>query len=233
VLHTQLEPPSQSAVYKPIEKFCREFADGGDTPLTISLDASTVIEVMGPCYLHGWLLHLFTDGTVHAGYDAAATGSTTALPPHRLVARARQFSSFLLIIGKTAGPNEFAPHHAIISQNKDEVMIPLLLDVLPSASEFKDAISSLSPEQRSFAEAFRQMQLELSVFGVCVVQLKPQLEVLLRLPADALTKEIQLTQDLMLLSIRFRVTCCCMMVLLVSMVQMVQTQEVMMECRWE
>jgi hypothetical protein len=52
------------------------------------------------------------------------------------------------------------------------------------------------------------MQLESSVFGVCVIQLKPQLERRLELPEGALTKEIQLTQDLMslfLLTTRFRV----------------------------
>ena len=54
--------------------------------------------------------------------------------------------------------------------------------------EFKDAIESLSPEQKRFATAVRSMQLESSVFGVCVVQLKPQLEALLGLDDDALTK---------------------------------------------
>jgi hypothetical protein len=45
------------------------------------------------------------------------------------------------------------------------------------------------------------MQLESSVFAVCVVQLKPQLEALLGLSDDALTKEIKLTQDLLSLFI--------------------------------
>ena len=45
------------------------------------------------------------------------------------------------------------------------------------------------------------MQLESSVFAVCVVQLKPQLEALLGLSDDALTKEIRLTQDLLSLFI--------------------------------
>ena len=40
------------------------------------------------------------------------------------------------------------------------------------------------------------MQLEGSVFGVCIIQLKPQLERLLNLPDDSLTKEIKLTQVL-------------------------------------
>ncbi len=33
-----------------------------------------------------------------------------------------------------------------------------------------------------------------TLFGVCVLQIKPQLEKLLNLPNDALTKEIALTQ---------------------------------------
>ena len=49
------------------------------------------------------------------------------------------------------------------------------------------------------------MQLESSVFGVCVIQLKPQLEKLLGLPDGSLTKEIQLTQDLLSLFVDYQV----------------------------
>jgi len=41
------------------------------------------------------------------------------------------------------------------------------------------------------------MQLESSVFGVAVIQIKPQLEALLGLAEDSLAKEIKLTEDLM------------------------------------
>ncbi len=80
-----------------------------------------------------------------------------------------------------------------------------MLEELPTAKEFKDAIKSLSPEQQRFAKAYRTMQLESSVFGVCVVQIKPQLEALLRLPPNALDKEMKLTQDLMELFIEYQV----------------------------
>merc|ERR1711990_400102 len=53
--------------------------------------------------------------------------------------------------------------------------------------------------------AFREMQLASSVFGVCIIQLKPQLEKLLKLPQDALTKEIRLTQDLLSLFIDYQI----------------------------
>jgi hypothetical protein len=90
-------------------------------------------------------------------------------------------------------------------QNKDEVSIPLDSETVPSAKEFREAIASISPEQQRFAKAFRAMQLESSLFAVCVVQIKPQLEKLLNLPNDALTKEIRLTQDLLELFIKYNI----------------------------
>jgi len=88
--------------------------------------------------------------------------------------------------------------------HQDDVMIPLLLETIPSAKEFKDAIESLSPEQQRFAKAYRSMQLESTLFGVCVLQIKPQMERLLRLPEGSLTKEIDLTQDLMKLFMEYQ-----------------------------
>ena len=61
--------------------------------------------------------------------------STPPAPGHRrlkLVARARQFSSFLLLIGKMGSKDEFLPKHAIILQNKDSLEVPLLLEQLPT-----------------------------------------------------------------------------------------------------
>jgi len=83
--------------------------------------------------------------------------------------------------------------------------VPLLLQQLPSPKDFRDAISSLSSEQKRFAMSFREMQLEGSVFAVCCIRLKPQLEALLRLPSNALTKEIQLMQDLMSLFVDYQI----------------------------
>lgn len=38
------------------------------------------------------------------------------------------------------------------------------------------------------------MQLSNTLFGVVIIQIKPQLEKLLKLPTDSLQKEIKLTQ---------------------------------------
>merc|ERR1719305_1669335 len=67
----------------------------------------------------------------------------------------------------------------------------------PAPKQFRDAIESLSPEQQDFCRAFRAMQLASSLFGILVVQVKPQLEAVLNLLAGALTKEIELSSQLM------------------------------------
>jgi hypothetical protein len=160
------------------------------TPMQFPLNAATKVTFYGDRYLHAFVLHRFS------GQPAAQL---------HLVSRARQFSSFIMLLGTIPAANTFEPKHAIIIQNKDELSIPLMMNTIPTPKEFKDAIQSLSPEQQRFCKAFRSMQLASTLFGVCIVQIKPQMEVLLKLPDDALTKEIRLTQDLMELFIKYQI----------------------------
>ena len=76
---------------------------------------------------------------------------------------------------------------------------------LSQRKEFRDAIESLSPEQQAFCKAYRKLQLAGTLFAVCVVQIKPQLEALLNLPPDGLTKEVQMCQDLMSMFIEYQI----------------------------
>ncbi len=161
-----------------------------ERPMSFALDASTRVSFGGDRYLHGLILHQFSHVT------------NLSL---ELVARARQFSSFVVLVGRIASAETFEPRFGIIVQNKDLLKIPLLLEPIPTPKEFRDAIASLSPEQQRFARAFRGMQLESTLFGVCVIQIKPQLEKLLRLPPDCLTKETKLTQDLLGLFIEHQI----------------------------
>lgn len=108
------------------------------------------VEITGDRCFHGWMQHRF---------------QSEPPPEFNLACRARQFSCFIVLVGTMRGPDVFDAKDAIIVQNKDEISIPLLTDVLPSAKEFKDAIASLSPEQQQFAQVFRRMQLESSVFA--------------------------------------------------------------------
>ena len=178
---------------QPIQTYSRRIRGGKDqSPIRVPINAATSVELIGDRILSGWVRYQFQE---HGSMKAHSS----------LVARARQFSSYMLLIGTMTGPDTFDPKHAIILQNKDEVIIPLLTEVLPSAKEFKDAIASMSPEQQEFARAFRAMQLESSLFAICLIQLKPQLELLLNLPKGCLSKEIQLTEDLMSLFIDYQI----------------------------
>merc|ERR1719491_1234203 len=154
------------------------------------LSASANITFGGDKYLHAWLSHKFS------GESGASLS---------LVSRARQFSSFIVLVGRISSANTFDPKYAAIVQNKDELKIPLDLSTIPTPKEFKDAIESLSPEQQNFAKAFRSMQLESTLFGVLIIQIRPQMEKVLNLPPDALTKEIRLTQDLMQLFLQYQI----------------------------
>jgi hypothetical protein len=145
------------------------------------------VAFLGERYLHAWISHQF---------------SGQPGPALALVARARQFSSFILLVGRIASAELFEPRFGIIVQNKDLLKIPLMLEQIPTPKEFRDAIESLSPEQQRFARAYRGMQLESTLFGVCVII--SQLEKLLKVEPDSLTKEIKLTQELLELFIEYQ-----------------------------
>ena len=175
---------------EPVVTVGRELAAAEVVPMRFALNASSDVHFGGTRHVHSYVCHRF---------------STEAMPRLSLVGRARQFSGFVMMVGAIGGADLFLPQHAIIVQNKDDLTLPLLLEEIPTPKEFKDAIESLSPEQQRFAKAYRAMQLEATLFGVCVVQIKPQLERVLNLPPDSLTKEIRLTQDLLELFLEFQI----------------------------
>ena len=164
---------------------------GGGLHLSrFALDAATTIKCLGPRIVHALVCHTF--------------GGSGRFPM-QLTMRARQFSSYIVILGNMISGGTLAPKSAIILSNKDEVLVPLLLETLPTPQAFRDAIESLSPQQQAFAKAFRSMQLESTLFGLMVIQIKPALEKLLNLPNDSLTKEIELSQDLQDLFMTYQV----------------------------
>ena len=156
--------PGAGAVVQPIYTTCRRVAE--PAPLSFKINAATRVQFTGERFVHAYVGHAF----------AGASGVALSL-----TARARQFSCFMVLLGRMGPGGTFEPSHAIVLQNKDELTVPLALSQLPTAREFRDAIESLSPEQQRFAKAYRAMQLEGCVLGVLVLQLKPQLERLLKL----------------------------------------------------
>eukprot|EP01052_Picozoa_sp_SAG31_P006944 SAG31_NODE_326_length_17664_cov_10.038543_3_plen_173_part_00 len=89
-------------------------------PMSFKISAATEITLGGEQYIHGYMQHGF--GSAVGGFGGARLS---------LVGRARQFSSFLLLVGKLTSAHSFEPEHGIILQNKDEVMIPLILEQVP------------------------------------------------------------------------------------------------------
>ncbi len=199
VLAIEAEPADRSSTSQPIHTMvCRS---DGHSSLTFALSASANVTVRGEVLVHGYLQHCFS-GT---------SGGKLVLS-----ARARQFSCFLVLLGRMCGAGVFDPQSGMLVQNRDDFTIPLELETIPSAKAFKvattasssrlgvsvsepltvavslwpnqEAVSSLSPQQQRFAHAFRSMQLTSTLFDVCVIQIKPQLERVLKLPDDSLTK---------------------------------------------
>jgi hypothetical protein len=183
------EHPSDGSIAEPISTLVH--SSMSRCAMQFTVNAASTISFGGERHLHTYLFHRFE--------------SDSLLSELKLRAEARQFSSYIVLVGRITSATTFDPKYGMIVQNKDEIVIPLELETIPSAKEFKDAISSLSPEQQRFAQAFRSMQLESTLFGVCVIQIKPQLERVLNLPPDSLTKEIRLTQDLMELFITYQI----------------------------
>lgn len=174
--------------YRPIKTICSKTET--TEPMYFNINASTKIGFLGERYLHGFVAHQFA-GSNNFSYE--------------LCASARQFSSYILVLGSIGTVDTFYPSHSIIVQNKDEVKIPLEFETIPPPKEFKEKISSLSPEQQRFAKAIRNYQLAGSLFGILVIHIKPQLEKLLRVPSDGLIKEIRLTQDLLELFLKYNI----------------------------
>jgi len=160
-------------------------------PMKFTLDAATNVTLRGDCFVHSWINHQFSD----------SVASSISLE-----ARSGPFCSFILLLGTIHAADQFHPTHGIIVHSKDvAVTIPLLFELIPSAKTFKEATHSISPEMKEFAAAYRSMQLESTLFGLCVIQIKPQMERLLHLPRDSLTKEIELTEDLQDMFIQYQI----------------------------
>ena len=72
---------------------------------------------MGDRHLHAAVLHSFGSGDGRSSLRLD------------LAARARQFSGFVILMGTVAEKDVFAPTHAAVVQNKDDLLIPLICEV--------------------------------------------------------------------------------------------------------
>ena len=160
-------------------------------PIRIPISAGIEAHIKGERFFHSFLLQQFGEGESRLKVELEFTTN--------------QFSSYILILGKVASKNQIQIGNAFYFRNNDELKVPLSLETIPSAKEFRDAIESLSDNQKNFAKSYRGLQLESSLFVFIVVQIKSQLELLLNLPFGALCKEIQLVEDILQLFTKFQI----------------------------
>lgn len=149
--------------------------------VSLQLDASTKVSLRSECYLHGWILHQFSD---------------TKNEDFVVRARARKFSRFLLLLGRVTSGNTFSPISALIVQDGESVNVPLDLETIPSGGDFRRAVATMSSEQQSFSRAIRSMQVSQTLFAILTIPIKPQMERVLQLPSLALSKEVMLTEGM-------------------------------------
>jgi len=91
---TPVEPIYTSVSYAPAMRRMR-----------MTLGAAAQVEFGGERYVHGW---------VSTRFGGAATPTDSLA----LVARARQFSSFIVVIGRIVAADQIDPQYAIVVQNK-------------------------------------------------------------------------------------------------------------------
>lgn len=93
--------PDDGSVSSPINTLVRHSI--AERPMTFAINAATEISFFGDRFVHSYISHQFSDGAGRKVF---------------LDARTRQFSSFILVLGRIASATEFEPKHAIILQNK-------------------------------------------------------------------------------------------------------------------
>ncbi len=121
----------------------------------------------------GIVAHAIPLVTMHAGIRCEVANEEQERSMIRI--RSRHFGLAVIALGRTEG-SQLLVEHAMILRDKQSLEIPLELEVIPTERQFQEAISSLSPTQKSFATMFRRMQQSQSAFAILVVQVKPQLE---------------------------------------------------------
>jgi hypothetical protein len=99
---------ADGSIGEPIMTLCK--STQATRPMKFSISAATEIEFYGDRHIHSYVSHQFS------GFSGARL---------ELVARARQFSSFILVVGKIVSADKFDPKCAIIIKDKDELKIPL------------------------------------------------------------------------------------------------------------
>ena len=191
--------------WNPIKTVSREWQMS--MGMRVKLNAAVEICLKGKMTVHGYFRSVFKEDvpkvTKRKGNGPFSSGGQDKLV---LSLQAKEFSSFLLLICRVRSNRYMEIEHGVIIQNNEEYLIPLKLSMIPSAKEFQRAISSLSPSQQKFSTLFRSLQLSDSLFALCVLPIKPQLERVFNLVDGDLTKEVELCEEILRLLLEYQIS---------------------------
>jgi hypothetical protein len=140
--------------------------------------AALTIPIVGTQTDHLFLTHAFRDGE-----------ATESQPPWVICCRAKQFCSFIVLLGRlNRERGDFSVLRAMIVKNKDQVLIPLAVDPLPSESTA--ATITLPPP------GSRVLPSSAHALALILLPLAPNLQQALHLQ-EPLTRELRLMQDVL------------------------------------
>ena len=161
---------------QPIEMFCCELDSLREMSLIVRDDLQ--FTTSGRKTLHSWVRSDFK-------------GEEAAGEQIQLSVRAKQFSSFVVMLGEVSSEN-FKPSHAIVVKNKDDVLIPFLIDGKDPSSQQK-----AQEQHPNFFAAFQQLQKHNQLMGICILHIKPLIERSFRLQEGSLAKDLSICEDLL------------------------------------
>ena len=185
---------SKSNVEKPISQpiYTLHHQQTDTVRFTLPIDGTITAEFSCKPHLHGHIEHCFSGGE-----------SGQKSNPLTIEATSRQFSGYIMLIGRVTEENSFETHLALVVKDKDCFDIDILTKSMSSSTDGMLNMKSLSPEQQRFSKAYREMMLKKGLFSILFIQIKPQLEHILNLPSESLTKEISLTKQITKLMIDY------------------------------
>jgi len=157
---------------------------------SLPLSSAAQVTLRGPMFLHTVMAQAFGEADV---------------PALNIGARARPFSSYILLLGRIPAEGEFQCEAALLIRNSDDVTIPMMVETIPSAKEFKERIQSISDTQQRFAKQYRSMQMSSTLFAMATIPIRPQLERLLRVPEGGFLKEIALVEEILDLLVEYSI----------------------------
>lgn len=115
-----------SPIYTLVRRSSSSSSDPDTKPMRFPINAATNVSFYGDRYLHAYVSHQFS----------GQSGSSLSL-----VARARQFSSFILLVGTITGAGLFEAKQALVIQNKDDLKVPLMIETVRSSFKIHSQIA--------------------------------------------------------------------------------------------